>query len=411
MYSHAICIMGLLTLLCSSSALAIEPTEQSNAVSETERSLLEKALKADMAPEHQGADSSSTTRIVQPVGGSSTNPDIALILDFAAAYFSEEDGLQTGAHDPAQTGFTFQQLELHAESRIDPYFELQANLVFSALGVEVEEAYAQTLAMPWSLQTRFGQILIPFGRANPTHPHTWRFLNQSLMVGKFLGGEGGRGLGAEASWLTPLPWYTKLIVMISQPSGECCSKSFSGGPLAPTTGWNDFLYSTRLEQFWEASSAWSILLGGSYLIGENKSGIGNLSALTGGDVLIRYRPTNSAHRRSLNIQIEWTHRSRQRPGAVWTDHGGYIETVVDWSRMWSSGVRWEWLTGVEDDDLDPEWIGRRMRTSAQITWRPSHFSRLRLQLGHDDPEWLDTPIWSTMLGLEVLAGAHGAHGY
>jgi hypothetical protein len=401
----------LICWLWTSAVGAQATPNQTNSISEAEKRLLEKALKTDAGPDHHAVHTKQSPSAVRHVGSSSTNPDIALILDFAAAYFSQEDGLQTGAHDPAQTGLTFQQLELHAESRVDPYFELQANLVFSALGVEVEDAYAQTLAMPWSLQVKAGQMLLPFGRVNPTHPHAWSFLNQALMVGKFMGSEGGRGLGIETSWLAPLPWFTELTVAISQPNGECCSKSFSGGPLAPTTGWDDFLYLARLEQFWELTSAWSVLLGGSYLVGENKSGLDNLSALAGGDLLIRYRPTDSAHRRSLSLQVEWTHRNRQRPEDVLIDHGGYVEAVARWSPEWSSGVRWEWVSGVENDDLDPEWTGGRMRTSAQVTWTPSHFSRLRLQVGHDDPEWLDTPIWSTMLGLEVLAGAHGAHDY
>ncbi len=196
-------------------------------------------------------------------GGVSMNPDIALIFDVAGAYFSEDETGQLGAHDPMKTGFTLQQLEMHAESRVDPYFDFQTNLVFSEFGVEVEEVYARTLSVPYGLQVKAGQFLLPYGRANPTHPHAWNFVDQTLMLGKFMGGEGGRGLGAEMSWLSPLPWYAKLTVGLSQPSGECCSRSYFSPLNPPINGLEDFIYFARLEQFWELARDWSLLVGTS----------------------------------------------------------------------------------------------------------------------------------------------------
>ena len=70
--------------------------------------------------------SQSTQQSVQTP--SSMNPAIALIIDVAFAYFDTDEPLQLGAHDPNSTGFTLQQLEFHAESKIDPYFDMQANL-------------------------------------------------------------------------------------------------------------------------------------------------------------------------------------------------------------------------------------------------------------------------------------------
>ena len=193
-------------------------------------------------------------------GQSFMNPAIALIADIALAYFSSDEPLQLGAHDPTRTGFTLQQLELHAESKVDQYFDLQANLVFSEYGVEIEELYAQTLSLPWSLQVRVGQFLIPFGRINPTHPHTWSFVDQALMVGTYFGGEGGRGMGVETSWLLPIPWYAKAVISVNQNAGQCCASSYFAGSLPTINGPEDFLYTGRIEQFFEISDDWSLLL-------------------------------------------------------------------------------------------------------------------------------------------------------
>src|SRR5690606_10097393 len=77
------------------------------------------ALAADAEPEPSDAQEPSGSG---PTAAASMNPDLALILDVAFAYFSEEENLQTGAHDPTETGFNLQQLELSVGAAVDPYF-------------------------------------------------------------------------------------------------------------------------------------------------------------------------------------------------------------------------------------------------------------------------------------------------
>src|SRR5690606_13684872 len=74
-------------------------------------------------------------------GAVSLNPDIALILDVAVAHFSEDENFQTGAHDPTKTGMNLQQFEMSLRAAVDPYLRFDGSLVFSELGVELEEAY------------------------------------------------------------------------------------------------------------------------------------------------------------------------------------------------------------------------------------------------------------------------------
>ena len=179
------------------------PASEEEELSAEELAAINASLAADAPAE--------STQAVQSTGGAaSANPDISLILDVAGAYFSDTPQM-TGGHDPNHTGVTLQQLEMHIASSVDPYFKFDANLVFAQFGVEVEEAYFTTFALPANLRARGGQFLTPFGRINPTHPHSWSFLNQPLVNGKFFASEGSRGLGAELSWLSPLPWYAEVV--------------------------------------------------------------------------------------------------------------------------------------------------------------------------------------------------------
>src|SRR5205085_526241 len=61
------------------------------------------------------------------------------------------------------------------------------------------------------------------------------------------------------------------------------------------------------------------------------------------------------------------------------------------------------------DDLDPAWTDRRQRVSANLTFWPTEFSRLRAQASADLPGWQDDPIYAFMLAAEFVVGAHGAH--
>ncbi|MEZ4266775.1 MAG: zinc-regulated TonB-dependent outer membrane receptor [Myxococcota bacterium] len=404
--------LALWILLCAlgtSGAARAEPPPP--AASPDELRQLEAGLAADAA---EGAPAPA---VAEPAGTAvgrflqSMNPDIALILDVALGVFSSREPLQVGAHDPTGTGFTFQQLELSMGANVGPYFRLDANLVFSQFGVEVEEAYGTTLGLPGRLQIRAGQFLSRFGRLNATHPHQWHFVDQPLVLGKFFGGEGNRGLGLEVSWLTPLPWYVELVASAGQADGECCNRSYYGGDDPGVDGLEDFLYTLAIKQFFPLSGDLGLSLGLSAQLGPNATGNRNRTDVYGLDLHLRWRPASSTRRTALSLEIEALFRSRQVPHGLLQDAGGLAQVVWSIVPEWEVGARYELVSGLADDPLDTEWTGLRHRGSVQGTYYPSHFSRIRLQGGVDDPAWRSKPIWSAVLSLELLIGAHGAHRY
>jgi hypothetical protein len=342
------------------------------------------------------------------------NPDISFVFDAAAAYFSDDEPLQSGGHDPTEAGFNLQQLEMAIGKAVDPYFRFDANVVFSSFGVEIEEAYATTLALPHGLQLRAGQFLTRIGRINATHPHSWDFVDQPFVIGRLFGGEGNRGLGAELSYLTPLPWYVELVASVTDAAGEATARSFFGPQDLPVEGPLDLQSSLMARQFFALHDDWSLLWGLSVATGPNGTGHSNRTDIYATDLYLKYRPITRASSTVVALQAEWFHRRRQVPEDLLADHGGYAQLFWRFARRWGTAGRYEFgspASGDGDaiDDLDPEWTGSRHRASANLTFWPTEFSRLRLQGGIDLPGWRDAPIYALFLATEFSIGAHGAH--
>ncbi|HWN71957.1 MAG TPA: zinc-regulated TonB-dependent outer membrane receptor, partial [Haliangium sp.] len=348
----------------------------------------------------------------------SMNPDISFVADVALAWFGSEDNLQSGGHDPARTGFTLQQLEMAIGSAVDPYFRVDGNIVFSQFGVEIEEVYATTLSLPWSLQARVGQFLTRFGRINATHPHQWDFVDQAFAIGRYFGAEGNRGLGAELSYLTPLPWYVEIVGSITEAGGDATARSFFGAAPLTVESPLDFQSTLAIEQFFAFGPDWSLLWGVSAATGPNGTGHDNRSDVYGVDVYLKYRPVTRQSDTVVALQAEWFHRRRQVPRDLLADHGGYAYLFWRFDRQWGTALRYELGLPAEnragdtgDDYLDPEWTEPRQRVSASLTYWPTEFSRIRAQGSRDAPGWRDDPIYALMLALEFTIGVHGAHAF
>lgn len=345
---------------------------------------------------------------VAPRAVASMNPDISVILDAAAAAFSGPPD-QLGGHDPRQNGFNLQQLELSIGSVVDPYWRFDGNLVFSQFGVEVEEAYATSTALPANLQVRAGQFLTRFGRLNSTHPHAWEFVDQPLVLGKFFGGEGNRGLGTEVSWLSPLPWYLEVVGSASEAHGASTARSFFGADNLGVQSLADLQLTGAVKQFFPFGPDWSLAWGLSGATGPNPTGRSNRSEVYGTDLYLKYRPLRDGDWTTVSLTTEAMARRRQVPGGILADEGLYSTLFWRFDQRWGVAARHEAVTGVANDPLDPTWTGTRQRTSANVTFWPTEFSRIRLQASSDQRADQPNPVYGVFLAFETVIGAHGAH--
>ncbi len=413
------------------------------------------------------------------VGRGGTYADLGLVATFAAGGSTASDiegGTQLGGHDPNQRGFTVQGAELNLQGAIDPYFRGNANIAFTLdsggeTGVELEEAWLETVSLPWNLQVRAGQILTDFGRINTQHPHSWAFVDVPLVNGRFFGEDGLRNPGTRLSWLVPTPFFSELSLSIQNSHGGTAA-SFRGGghshggaeeegvPFGfrhpdndrglKTLG--DLLFTPRYAASFDLTDSQTLLVGASAAFGPNNSGAGGDTGtqIYGVDVYWKWKPAN-AHGGFpfVSWQTEAMLRRYQLGSFDWDENGNVAvddgevvdpatglpallaeETVTDWGlytqllygfrKGWVAGFRFDYVTGgtanyerlgltLGGEDLGGDPLrARRWRISPNLTWYPSEFSKLRLQYNYDDRAGIGVDH-SVWLQFEFLLGAHAAH--
>jgi len=298
---------------------------------------------------------------------------------------------------------------------VDPYFYLRGFFAFGADDFEVEEAYAETMRLPGGLKLRAGQLLAPFGRSNPTHAHTWEFIDAPLTRERFFSGEGLRSPGVELSWLAPLSFYLKLtgwagMADVPQPSTTDDEHTFGKDRDY------DFLYLARLETFVPFSDTWSMMLGASAVTGPAGQGVGTRSDAFGGDLFLRYKPTDGSDHFEFKFTAEGLVRQRHFPAERLWDWTLYGEADFRLAQQWRVAVRGDVGEGDllrGDTATDPALDMGEERGSLSLTFFPTEFSLLRLQgtVSHPHGDAWSGPAWVGEVFLQAMfaIGAHGAH--
>ena len=373
-------------------------------------------------------------------GGGKTYLNISFDGMFAGAASTSKrlDQLEVGDHDPQQRGFNARNIELALDGAVDPYFEGFANIVFkldnhNETSVEVEEAFMQTTTLPWNLQVKGGQFFSPFGRINPQHPHVWDFADAPLVQGRFLGSDGLRGVGLQASWLLPVPWFSQLSVAVQNGSGNTGFSFRNPGDGGTFYGRNtfdrmlrgpgDFVFIPHFENSFDLTPTQTLLVGVSGAFGPNSTGATTRTQIYGADIFYKWKPTKSEGGWPfLKWQTEAIYRRFEAGRGVddafpvaetFKDWGVYSQIVWGFRKGWAAGLRGDYLHMQDSAFTDDIERRSRCRISADLTYFPSEFSKLRLQYNHDFLEatrFLDrSEADSVFLQFEFALGAHGAH--
>jgi hypothetical protein len=368
------------------------------------------------------------------------------------------EDLELGGHDPKERGFTVQNLETILEGKIDPYFRGQANFVFQIdphgeTTFEAEEAYLETMSLPYNLQVKAGQFFSEFGRLNATHPHSWDFVDQPLVNGRFLGPDGLRSAGARLSYLLPTPFYSELFFAVQNSQGgtafsfrnEHESELFFGRPAVEHGVRNvgDMLFVPRYAASFDITDSQTIVAGTSAAFGPNSSGADTDTQIYGVDLFWKWKsPQQHAGFPFVTWQTEGMMR-RYKAGAFnWdlngdgvadsneevdmatglpamlpeekiTDYGLYSQVAYGFRKGWVAAFRGDYVfpeTRAEYESIlgpDPD-RSSRWRLSPNLTWYPSEFSKIRLQYNFDHRNGIgdDHSVW---MQFEFLLGTHAAH--
>ncbi len=396
--------------------------------------------------------------------------DISTDVLFFAGGSSERDAaistLQGGGHDPQQRGFTLGQAEFSLSGAIDPYFTGEAHVLTAVnpstgeTAVELEEAFLTSSALPYGLQLEVGHFLTEFGLLNPQHPHAWDWIDQPVVNSRMFGGDGMRQAGFRASWLPPTPWFSEFHFGV-QNAGGVTMASFLGGELAhghgdehideeeddhaegiqgdgiarrpivnqDVRGFGDFVYLARWENSFDPTDELTAVFGLSGLYGPNATGRDANTWLYGLDMKWRWQPAGNFGYPFLTWQTEIMKRDYHAarytqaadagdldslPGRTLKDWGLYTQLLYGFRTNWAAGLRYEYAGGnghsIGGRKNDPFRDDRR-RLSPLLVWRPSEFSRLRLQYNYDAASHLKHDAQTIWLGFEWMYGAHAAHNF
>ncbi|MEP7001528.1 MAG: hypothetical protein ABI969_13670 [bacterium] len=343
--------------------------------------------------------------------------------------------LQRGDHDPKVRGFTVPNVELTFDGAIDPYFKGFSALVtkLDANGetsVELEEAWAQTTALPWNLQAKAGQFLTDFGRQNGQHPHAWAFVDQPLVLNRMFGPDGLRGQGAKLSWLVPTEFYTEATLTVLNSAGGTTSSFRSdessdihgGVPVArPVDNLGDLLIVPRVATSLDLTETQTIVLGASAAFGPNNSGPGAKTQIYGVDAYYKWKAVSGAagfpfaswqtevitRRYDAATRTAALSPGGNLPAETLRDWGGYSQVLWGIRPMVVAGLRGEFANG-DRGAFASELRTDRYRFSPNVTWYPTEFSKFRLQYNYDHRQdiGIDHSLW---MQFEFLLGAHAAH--
>jgi len=328
----------------------------------------------------------------QTRSGLSANPNIGVIGDFQASYFSK---------GKKNLDMYLNETEVSLQAEVDPYARADFFLSFGRdpatgkYGVNVEEGYLTTLSLPARLQLKVGKFKEAVGRINPIHAHALPFIDlPNAYVNYF--GDGLSDEGASLSWLLPTKSvYQELIFQTTSGTAE--------SPIFTQSNGNRFNYLAHLKNFFTLNENSTLELGLTGMSGPNDSlRVTNLGAV---DITYKWKPVQMNTYRSLTWQSEfYFSKAKQTAISSMKSFGMYSFLQYQLAKRW-------FLTGRYDYGQKP--YDRSITENAfSLTagWYATEFSKLEWEAKstHDDIEGRYYQGWLRWI---FVIGAHGAHQY
>jgi len=354
------------------------------------------------------------------------NPAISAVFQAIGQSFTD------GREDA--NGFDLSEAEVAFESVVDPYAKMNLYLSFPVGdSPEVEEGYAQTLALPASLQLKGGRFKESFGKWNTLHTHAFPTVERPEVLVNYFGEESLTNDGLSLSWLIPNK-AGLYLESVSEAGTAREGVSFNSEARALT-------WSERLSAFFNASDNATLEVGLStvggqtgptetLLAGIDAAGLAGAvvpderlpSQVNGLDVTWKWKPLQANTYRSFTAQAEAL-KSRRHvetlTGATLEEDtiasaGGYLYLEGQWAKRWKFGLRGD-LTGYPDSETDRLW-----GVAGVARFAPSEFQEIRFQVKRtrynpgaaartsDDADREDTRVYFEWI---PIIGAHGAHKY
>ena len=327
-----------------------------------------------------------------PGAAKALNPDMSVIGTFVG-HVGDTNELEERA--PAE----LDEVEVALEAFIDPYAKGRFFIAVTPEEVDVEEGYAQFVTLPWGLNAKAGKTKATFGKANTWHTHTRPWIDQPMMLTRFLGEEGLADVGVSVSKDIPNPFGAFV---------EATGEIYSGDveEVFGRASSNDLFYNAHLKLFRDITENSNIEVGTSWARGTLPPAEEGIDAghnrFAGVDVTYRWKPLTRSIYNSFVVRFEGL--SNRRTDFDRNLYGYYLSADYQLARRWFAGVRADRADRFADADRFSD-----RALSATLTFWPSEFSQLRGQyrrtkLGGGGPEFDEL-----LLQLQFAIGAHGAH--
>lgn len=405
----------------------------------------------------------------QVTAGTAFNPEMSIIFD--GVYYNELSGRR---HDPAgfegghghghdhghdhghglSEGFNLRETEFAFSASVDPYFDAFAMLVVEGTDhIDLEEAYITTRQLPAGLQLKAGRFLSDVGYINKQHPHEWDFVDRPLMNEFLFGDHGLQETGLQLSWTPATPFYSRFGVEVLQ--GETDGVANHVGHPSAVAGTERILDDAAGPRLATAFSKFAPNLGYSHalqfgLFGGYARSYQNTDEhstrfedwegdawFAGTDWVYKYDAGRSQGHRDFTLQAEYMYREVDvdRLDVYFEDDNGiqagdtaneqsfrnrhdgaYVQATYGIAPRWDVGLRYDALGLTNEIGRgDGETFGRSDRYALQVSFMPSHFSRLRAQVNYndfyDDDHGEREGSWELMVQYNMSLGVHGAHSF
>jgi hypothetical protein len=373
------------------------------------------------------------------------NPAVSLILSGIYGQFRQAPaiavtGFAMNANNTGYTrGFSLKESELGIAANIDPQFRGVGTFSLDpAGGLSVENAFVQSSALGNGLNLKFGRFFSGLGYLNELHAHTWDFVDQPLVYRVMWDNQIGDD-GLQLKWLAPTDMFVEIGGEIGRgrsfPGSDRQNKNGSGAGVVFAHIGDDI----GIEQSWRAGISLhetrreNVVSDGVPDLpgtpgGVNNSFSGN-SQTRGLDFVWKYSPNGNFRERYLKVQSEYFRRRENglltyditganTPGSYTvTQSGWYLQSVYQFMPSWRTGLRYDQLapgTTSVGASIAADVISNYAFNPSRLTWmadyNPSEFSRIRLQLAHDNSRQgrTDNQLFVQYI---MSLGAHGAHQY
>ena len=389
----------------------------------------------------------------RPAGEGAFNPAVSLTLNGSYTRLSRDPNdyriagflPSKGEIAPPPRSWSLGESELSIAANIDPLFRGQftASVPPEGGGVDVEEAFIQTLALGSGVTLKGGRFLSSIGYLNDQHAHAWDFADAPLAYKAFFANQ-LKNDGMQLKWLAPTQTFVELGAEAARggpfPSSDRNKNGNTLGTLFVHAGDDIGLsHSWRAGLSYVGTSPRERAYDDTDSLGAAATKLFSGSSRTAiADFIWKWAPNGDASRTSFKLQGEYLRRSESGSLASHSaaglcagacsgayaarQSGGYLQGVYQFAPRWRVGLRHDRMDfGAVDiglvnngtlaaADLPLLTPHNPKRNTAMIDWSPSEFSRLRMQFARDESR-LGQPDNQLWLQYIVSLGAHGAHKY